>query len=363
MMKKITGLLISSLLAAVILGSCGGNTTRETDDTAQAVQVKQNQFENLITYIENSGDLINSKIVPTMIDAEEVYANLNHYPVIDIRRPADYNNGHISGAKNLQMEELIPYFENQIDAPSFSKIVLVCYAGQSSSFATSILRMLGYDNVFAIRWGMSAWDASFAGDRWLSNSTNNFADQLELQPNPKGPANGYPEVMTTKTDGYAILRERAIQLLNNGFEKYSINVNELFETKDNYYIINYWPEDLYSLGHFPGAIQYDPKKSLGRATFLSTLPPDKTIVPYCFTGQHSAFVIAYLNLIGYNAKSLNYGANSFMNGVMMERDPIVYHAFSKTRIHGYPFVVDKSDPAAQKAMPVGEIKTAPAGGC
>lgn len=75
--------------------------------------------------------------------------------------------------------------------------------------------------------------------------------------------------------------------------------------------------------------------------FLSTLPTNQTIVPFCFTGQHSAFVTAYLNIIGYDAKSLLYGANSFMNGEMITRDAKKYHAFSKKKIHSYDFVKDE----------------------
>lgn len=357
-MKKITWLVLSALLAlSLTLGSCGGNGAKTAEETTQKEVQAVDQFETLISYIENSGDLINNKIVPTMIEPDEVHENMAYYHIIDIRKEADFNKGHIEGAKNLKTSELINHFENNIDPASFPKIVMVCYSGQSAGFSTAILRMLGYDNVYDMKWGMSAWDESFAKEKWLKNVSNKYADQLETEASPKGTVTGYPQVMTTKTDGYAILRERAMQLLNDGFIKYTVKADELFTNGDNYYIINYWPEALYNAGHIPGAIQYQPKKSLGRATFLSTLPTDKTVVPYCFTGQHSSFVTAYLNLIGYNAKSLVYGANGFMNGLMIERDAKKYHAFSKKKIKGYEFV--KNEEAVDTEEAVVEVE----GGC
>ncbi len=341
-MKKINWLLASLFLAlALTLGSCGGNSNKTPEEAVTKVEQATDQFETLITYIENSGDLINNKIVPTMIEPTEVHENMAYYHIIDIRKASDFSKGHIEGAKNIPMSKLVDHFENTIDAASFPKIVIVCYTGQSAGFSTAILRMLGYDNVYDMKWGMSSWDESFAETKWLKNISNKYADQLEMTPNPKASVSPYPQVMTTKTDGYAILRERAIKLLNDGFKKYTVKAEDLFTNGENYYIVNYWPPALYDKGHIPGAIQYQPKKSLARATYLSTLPTDKTVVPYCFTGQHSSFVTAYLNLIGYDAKSLLYGANGFMNGLMKERDAKKYHAFSKKKIKGYEYVVDE----------------------
>ena len=47
---------------------------------------------------------------------------------------------------------------------------------------------------------------------------------------------------------------------------------------------------------------------------------DKKILIYGFTGQTSAFVVAYLRLLGYNAFSLGFGANSFMHDALVSRE-------------------------------------------
>ena len=43
---------------------------------------------------------------------------------------------------------------------------------------------------------------------------------------------------------------------------------------------------------------------------LGNLPTNMPIVVYCWTGQHSSQVTAYLNTLGYEAYSLKFGSNN-----------------------------------------------------
>ena len=65
-------------------------------------------------------------------------------------------------------------------------------------------------------------------------------------------------------------------------------------------------------GHIIGATQYEPKTDIALDAALKTLPADETIVVYCYTGQTSANLVAYLRLVGYDAKSLKYGTNGMI---------------------------------------------------
>ncbi len=69
------------------------------------------------------------------------------------------------------------------------------------------------------------------------------------------------------------------------------------------------PIDRYGLGHIPGAIQYTPNQDLYSTAFLNTLPTDKTVVVYGYTGQVSASIATYLRILGYDARSLKFGIN------------------------------------------------------
>ncbi|NOZ48306.1 MAG: rhodanese-like domain-containing protein [Chlorobi bacterium] len=196
---------------------------------------------------------------------------------------------------------------------------------------------MGYDKAYSMLWGMCSWDSTFMGP-WQSNMTNTYATQFTSDATAKGEVGELPVLSTGKESGQDILEARVNYLLTNeneGFGGASISNSVVFDNLDNYYIINYWPEaDYTGIGHIPGATQYTPKESIKLSTDLKTIPTDKTVVVYCYTGQTSAFLTAYLRLIGYDAKSLKFGTNG------MIYDEMTAHKFSADAVMGYPFVVE-----------------------
>jgi hypothetical protein len=85
-----------------------------------------------------------------------------------------------------------------------------------------------------------------------------------------------------------------------------------------------------------GARWYEPKKSMRADEDLATLPTDKKILVYCATGQNSASLVGYLRLLGYDAFSLRFGSNSFMNKNAIAND---WNGFvAKDRLHHYPII-------------------------
>ncbi len=315
------------------------NTGCSSDNPAKKQLVKETEKdikENdaLATFLEQSGNFINSKRIPTLIPAENVYANLKKYLVIDIRKHEDYVAGHIDGAVNVAPADLISYMKKNVAAGTYEKIVLVCYASHRASFSAMILQLLGYSNVYSMKWGMSSWDKKTADKKWLKHISDKYASKLETKDNPKLPKTKLPEIKTGKKLGYDILEARAETVLKR--LKFEIGIDKVMENPDNYYIVNYWPKHNYKKGHLPGAVQYTPKYSLVRAGHLLTLPTDKPIVIYCYTGQHASFVAAYLQVLGYDAYTLTFGANSFMHSKLTSLK--IGHAFNKSQIKNYPMV-------------------------
>ncbi len=284
--------------------------------------------------MEQSGNFINQKRIPTLVSAEKVKANLKKYLVIDVRRHNDYVAGHIDGAVNVAPADLISYMKKNVAAGTYDKIVTVCYAGHRAAFSAMMLQMLGYSNVYSMKWGMSSWDINTAKNKWLKRISDKYASKLEIKDNPKLPKTKLPEIKTGETLGYDILEARADTVLKR--LKFEIGVDKVMENPDDYYIINYWPEYNYQKGHLPGAVQYTPKQSLIPEADLLTLPTDKKIVVYCYTGQHASFVAAYLQVLGYDAYALTYGANSFMHSKLTGLK--IGHAFTKADIMNYPMV-------------------------
>jgi len=314
-------------IAAIIviaLSSCdryynpGLNVKTVVEDTLNV----GTEFEVLTRFIHNSGEYINSKGVPNMVSAENINDNLSSYYVIDIRSHQEYVDGHINGAVNVKASEIIDFLEMNVSASEYDKLIIACHSGQSASYVTSILRLIGYNNVYAMKYGMGAWNRSL--DKWSPNVSNKYANQLEIKSNPKANKSAYPVLSTGKHCGAEVLAARAKTVLNTPFKKVKVKADRAF-SDSTFYIINYWPESKYAKGHIPRAIQYAPKKDLTIGTALNTLPSDKKILVYCFTGQNAAFTIAYLRLLGYNAYTLGFGANAFMHGTLVSKEG--WHGF------------------------------------
>ena len=338
--------IIISIFALIIISfsSCeryynpGLNIKTVVEDT-----VKGEEIDILLKYIKNSGNYISSKGVPNMVSAENVYDNLSSYLVIDIRNSDEYVAGHINGAINVNSNDIIDYLDKNVSPSSYDKLVIACHSGQSASYVTAILRLVGYSNVYAMKYGMGSWNKSL--DKWSKNVSNKYANSLEMKDNPKGKVHAFPEINTGELCGAEILEARAKTVLGTPFKYLKIDADRSF-SDTSFYIVNYWPKEKYRKGHIPGSIQYTPKNDLDSDKFLNTLPTDKKILIYCFTGQNAAFTIAYLRLLGYNAFSVGFGANSFMHSTLVSRSN--WHGFvASDKLHEYP-LVEGANPTSEK---------------
>ena len=316
-------------------------------------------FGLMADYIEKHTDFVNSEPAPGSVAVDAILNyNGTRLHLVDLRPGSEYRAGHLPAAVNVEMPELLEYIENRIDPGSFDTIALISSDGQDAYFATTLLRILGYDNVYALRLGMG-WHRQFADSAWGKHISSAYQDRLSTEASPPKQEHPYPVVKTSFTDGYLLLRGRAAGLLASGYKQYKISVAEVFEKTGDYYIVNYWPPHEYEVGHIPGAVQYNPKKSLNRKAELNTLPTDRTVVIYCHQGFMSASATAYLMLLGYDARSLAFGTTSFMYDIHVGQ--VKRNYFDKNAVFDYPLADDsetKSDPGTHRLM---EVKAQ--GGC
>ncbi len=286
--------LFLALFAVSLFSSC-------TED------VEESQV--LAEYLESAESPINVSSIAKYITAADLNSEMlagNPY-IIDIRSSDDFSTiGHIEGAVNVAAGDVLSHLEG-IDASAYDKIVIACYTGQTAGFVTSLVRLEGYD-AYSLKWGMSSWNAECAGPL-NTNSKNTYATELETEVYAKGEEGAMPVLTTGFETGDEILDARVSEVLAAGFSEAAITADKVISNPDDYYIVNYWPKAHYDLGHIPGAIQYTPNEDLMTTTYLKTLPADKTVVVYCYTGQTSAFMAAYLKVMGYDAKSLKFGVN------------------------------------------------------
>ena len=77
--------------------------------------------------------------------------------IIDVRTPAEFANGHIKGARNIDIQN--PSFLEQIKAlDKDTAYVVNCRFGGRSSRAGSFMDELGFKNVMNLDGGIIAWE-------------------------------------------------------------------------------------------------------------------------------------------------------------------------------------------------------------
>lgn len=316
----------------------------------------------MLVYFESQGDYINSMDAPSLIDAGEVYGNLSRYLVLDIRPAEQFLAGHIKGAVNLEIKNLIGYLK-QSHPGLYDKIVLVSASGQASSYCTTLLRLCGYDNVYTMNFGMAAWNTDFSAI-WSMNSKD--SPQMKNYTNTSWEQNQFTslpsvEFETTSKDIKDKIEERAAKLLQEGFNEDlpegtgyvpgpAVTQSHLFPAGDvsKYYKICYGSGELYlamgrynpyaGLGHPAGVILYGFRSSLKSGNYLQTLPAGEPIGIYCFNGQFSASAAAYLRMLGYDAKSMLFGAHILFYNRLLYESVLAKYSFKNHADNHYPYV-------------------------
>jgi rhodanese-related sulfurtransferase len=334
---------IAWLLVLLLFTGCTGKkvenkpaaTVKETGIPVPVSIGKETSL--LLKDLEENGDYVNSQVFPSLIKASIVQESLGkNILVIDLRRAEDYSAGHIKGSVNKKFEDLPGYFETGIKPFEFDKIIMVCEDGQVSSYTTCLLRLKGYGNVYAMRWGMSAWNIKYANEGWLRGVSGKFEASLEKAVHERPAPKVMPELNTGMGTGAEIGTARFTKLFADGTASILITADEVFADPSRYFVINLERKDKYDDGHIPGAIRYKPEATLGFTDEMASIPADKTVVVYCGTGHNSGFATAFLRLFGYDARTLKYGNNSFMYDKMVsQKAALSWLPFSKADINDF----------------------------
>jgi len=305
-MKKLSLLLIGLLLIPALFTSCD----RGDDPEDLAIIPSTPDFEVMKEYmVDNNLDINNiltnsagqKFVVSSPSSAADVDAFLDSYYIMDIRSESAFLTAHVAGANYVPFTDILTEAENA-DKP----ILVVCFTGQSACYATALLRMYGYDDTRALKWGMSGWDSDTTGS-WNSNIGTIGTSNWSFDGAPTNVTYSDPEFVTVASDGESILKERVEAVVAAGFQ--SVTGSEVLSTPNSYFINNYFDESEYDgFGHITGAQRIKPLL-LSDGSYLSINPDADTVVTYCYTGQTSGVLTAVLNVLGYNAKSLTFGMN------------------------------------------------------
>jgi hypothetical protein len=69
---------------------------------------------------------------------------------------------------------------------------------------------------------------------------------------------------------------------------------------------------------------------------VKALPQSDECLIYCFTGQTSSFITAWLQVLGYNAKSILFGVNSLSHTALSDAGKPAWH-----ESHDYDYETSK----------------------
>jgi rhodanese-related sulfurtransferase len=303
MKKLFSYLFMAMLVPALFLTSCKD----KNEDP-----IVKGTYADLQTYmIANSMDLptlLTNWVVDPKPVADggivEADGTIPTYHVFDIRGAEDFAKGHVKGAINVLLPDVLT---KAAEVGKDKPILVFCLTGQTAGRAVMALRLSGYSDAQVAKFGFSAWTNISEFDKWSAN-TGNIADG---SPNWNTDASSTPSVNllptweSTSTDGATILAERVQEML--AASGWSVKSVDVLSNPTGFSIFNYWGEaDYLKYGHFTGAYQYLPI-AFDKVTSLN---PDASNLVYCYTGQTSSITTAWFNVLGYKVQSIAYGVNS-----------------------------------------------------
>jgi rhodanese-related sulfurtransferase len=304
-MKKLSLLIFGLLLVpTLLLTSCDEGEVPEINITPTFTTLKDYMINNKldINDILMSPDGVN--FVQGAPDDAGLAAFLAKYYIIDIRTSDAFTAGHIQGAKNVAFANILA----EGAAAGSKPVLVVCYTGQTACYATALLRLYGYPNTQALKWGMSGWNPLTATSWNNAIGDVGVGSKWSYTSEPAPLVFPDPVIASLSQDGATILKSRVELAVQEGFK--TAKNTDVIANPNNYFINNYFSgTDYLGFGHITDAYRVLPL-TLADNSYKGIDPAaNAKVVTYCYTGQTSAIITACLKVLGYDAYSLTFGMN------------------------------------------------------
>jgi len=215
--------------------------------------------------------------------------------VLDIRQPDVYAEGHIEGAVNAPWGTAIS--ENMDKLPMDKPVYVYCYTGQTAGQTVALLNFAGFE-AYSVNLGWNLGISKVDGAEDVTTTEASDFDSSQA-------AEIDSDIMAAISDYYAGLAD----VKDTMFKNYKIsedNLKNLIDEKDDsIYILSIRGAEDFESGHIARA--FNIPWAVGMQESFNTIPKDKTVVVYCYTGQTAGQTTAALRMMGYDAVSLNGG--------------------------------------------------------
>lgn len=236
---------------------------------------------------ENMYKIKQTDFVQKVIDGEEMF-------VLDIRTAEDYAKGHITGAVNAPWGTAIS--DNLKNIPTDVPVYIYCYSGQTAGQAVHTLNVAGI-NARSVNLG---WNFGISKVEGVEALTTTEATEFTVLDNDVDAS-----IQAAMDAYYAGLADVKGTMFGN-YKVSEANLQELLASGDDgIYLLSIRSQADYDKAHIAGAELMSYGKGMEQE--FASLPKDKTIVVYCYSGQTAGQTVAGLRLLGYDAVSLNGG--------------------------------------------------------
>ncbi len=343
--------ILIGFLTALLLGGCS-RVLNKPEPKGRTVDlenfVRSKPVKSLAQVYYEHGDWPNRQDFPYIVKANKVWKHYRNWLIIDLRRPDDYKAGHIPGAYNVPKDKVLDFLTKEHNAAAYPKVIFVCYTGQTASYVTGITRLAGFDNTFALLYGMAGWNDEFSaplrkgvGDRYkdmVETGTGKTVPVAEHHGLP-GQIDWAAFPVLPKQLPTLLIDQRARKMLAQKRTDFLLKADEFFpaykQNPQDYYVISYLPQDKYVAGHIRGAVRFQPRHDLGIEGRLASVPSGKKVLVYCKTGHTGSQGAAWLDMLGYKGHNLILGSLSFMYSTWVKNEwmPDIQYV-----INNYPVV-------------------------
>ncbi len=109
----------------------------------------------------NIADIFTKVDVITADDVKDLVSKKpqDELEIIDVRQPAEYERGHITGAKLLPLSTIA---DNTDKLDASKTVVTYCQRGVRSRSAAALLQRKGFKDIFSMNGGIEAWNGNIA---------------------------------------------------------------------------------------------------------------------------------------------------------------------------------------------------------
>jgi len=94
----------------------------------------------------------------THLEFEKILSENPGLILLDVRTPAEFDDGYIEGSVNIPLDQLTPaYFQENNKRFSEDSLYIICHRGPRAQYAAKLFEKEGICNTVVVDGGVSAW--------------------------------------------------------------------------------------------------------------------------------------------------------------------------------------------------------------